>query len=384
MNRDKKIFLCVGLPLLIFLGFIMATFYMILTVFAGIILAALIGGTLRRDRVWKRLTRLAVLFFMVFVILFPNVTRWPEQIARRLPGGRQALIEPTYPGFPELNASFHSWHVWKYGDTFESVTDFENQTRHVDEYIRRNRTQYTFDYTNPLYMLNDHLPTVDQVFHSNDTVGGVWHDDCDGMTVVTASFLIFLGYNAFISETYFHWQTIVFPAGANPHTVEGYNQGIVLYRINPNELTLSFYLFNKTDMFIAPTLTVWDGIRDNIFDSWIVDSIFGDTGLEPWVWAIAIPIVAFVLCLLFATLLRVFYWKLRPGARVYKESAKGAIIMAVVLYVLLLLFLNGLSWLGNVVLFGGIGLTLAFLDPRLHGSERDKESVNTPAKDLQK
>ncbi len=223
MNRDKKIFLCVGLPLLIFLGFIMATFYMILTVFAGIILAALIGGTLRRDRVWKRLTRLAVIFFMVFVILFPNVTRWPEQIARRLPGGRQALIEPTYPGFPELNASFHAWHLWYYeGLAFEDQPTLWDKVHSVDLYIRANRTEYTFDYTNPLYMLNDHLPTVDQVVHSNTTVGGVWHDDCDGMTMVTASFLIYLGYNAFISETYFHWQTIVFPTGVDPHTVAGY------------------------------------------------------------------------------------------------------------------------------------------------------------------
>ncbi len=377
MNRDKKIFLCVGLPLLVFLGFIMVNFYMILTVFAGIILAALIGGTLRRDRIWKRLTRLSVIFFMVFVILFPNVTRWPEQIARRLPGGRQALIEPTYSGFPALNVSFHEYYLWKTGIPFESAPSFENATDMVDRYIRTNRTVYTFDYTNPLYMLNDHLPTVDQVFHSNFTNGGVWHDDCDGMTIVTASFLIYLGYNAFISETYFHWQTIVFPAGADPNTVVGYKQGHVLYRINPDELNLSFYLFNQTEMLIAPTLTVWDGIRDNIFDSWIVDSIFGDTGLEPWVWAIAIPILAFVLCALFATLLRIFNWKLRPGARVFKESAMGAIIMAVVLYVLLLLWLFNLSWLGNVVLFSGIGLTLAFLDPRLHGSEREKEPVKT-------
>ncbi len=377
MNRDKKIFLCVGLPLLVFIGFIMITFYMILTVFASVILAALIGGTLRRDRAWKRLTRLAVIFFMVFVILFPNVTRWPEQIARRLPGGRQALLEPTYPGFPALNTSFHEYYLWKAGIPFESAPDFENATRSVDEYIRRNRTQYTFDYTNPLYMLNDHLPTVDEVFHSDYDSDGKWEDDCDGMTVVTASFLIYLGYNAFISETYFHWQTIVFPTGADPHTEAGYLQGIVLYRINPDELNLSFYLFNQTDMFIAPTLTVWDGIRDNIFDSWIVDSIFGDTGLEPWVFAIAIPFLAFVLCALFATLLRIFNWKLQPGARVYKVSAKGAIIMAAVLYVLLVLFLNDLSWLGNVVLFGGIGLTLAFLDPRLHGSEREKEPEKT-------
>jgi hypothetical protein len=375
MNRDKKIFLCLSLPLLIFIGFIMATFYMILTVLAGMILGALIGGTMRRDRIWRRLNRLAVILFLVFFMLFPNVTRWPEQIGRRLPGGRQSLLEPAYSGFPALNASFHEYYLWKTAIPFESAPDLENETRSVDEYIRQNRTKYIFDYTNPAYLLNDHLPTVDEVFHSDFNGDGFWEDDCDGISLVTASFLIFLGYNAFISETYFHWQTIVFPAGADPRTESGYRSGIILYRINQDELNLSFYLFNQTELFIAPTLTVWDGIRDNIFDPWIVEGIFGDTGLEPWVFAIAIPLLAFMLCLLFATLLRIFNWKLRPNARVYKESAKGAIILASVLYVLLVLFLNDLSSLGNIILFGGVGATLAFLDPRLHTNEREKQSV---------
>ncbi len=370
MNRDKKIFLCLSLPLLIFIGFIMATFYMILTVLAGMILGALIGGTMRRDRIWRRLNRLAVILFLVFFMLFPNVTRWPEQIGRRLPGGRQSLLEPTYAAFPALNASFHEYYLWKTAIPFESAPDLENETRSVDEYIRQNRTKYIFDYTNPAYLLNDHLPTVDEVFHSDLNGDGFWEDDCDGISIVTASFLIFLGYNAFISETHFHWQTIVFPEGADPRIEEGYRTGIVLYRINQDELNLSFYLFNETDIFIAPTLTVWDGIWENIIDPWIVEGLFGEIALEPWVFIVLIPPVAFVLCLLFATLLRIFNWNLRPGTRVYKVSAKGTIIVAIMLYVLFILFLNNLSWFGNVVLFTGIGATLAYLDPRLHEKER--------------
>jgi len=338
------------------------------------ILATLIAGTLRRHEIWKRLNRLAVIFFVIFVLLFPNVMRWPEQIARRLPGGRQALLEPTHPYFKDtLNQSFHDWYLAKNGKSFEAETDFKVKMLEVDYYIRRVKMEYVYDLMNPLYLLDDHLPTVSEILASDTDGDGKWEDDCDGMTILTASFLIFLGYNAFISEVEFHWQTIVFPWNVDPRTVEGYLSGVALYMSSPDEL-VSFYLFNQTEMFIPPTRTIWHGVWDNIAGTYLLGSLFeAIPGEYLWVLWIIVPVAAYLLCILFATLLRIFNWKLQPGTRIFKESGKTAIILSAVLYLLVVLFLTGLLWLGNIVLFGGIAVTLAYLDPRLHGRGDKKE-----------
>ncbi|MHA1734037.1 MAG: hypothetical protein ACTSU5_19015 [Promethearchaeota archaeon] len=344
----------------LFIAFVVVTFYVILTVYAALVLCALAGGTLRKRKFVRRVNRLVLVTFFVFVAFFPNVALWPQQFQRRLPGGRNALIEADHPSFPGLNASFHQWHRERYSREFEDWRDFRSEVRAVHAYVM-SRTDYTFDLFNPLYVLEDHLPTVSEVLASDYDGDGEWEDDCDGITVVEVSFLRFLGYNAFSSELSFHWHPIVFPPGAEPRTASGYEAGVLLYTSEPKR---SYYIFNETDLFVPPTRSVWDDVRDNVFDPFVLDSVFW-SGLDVWLVALLVPALAYAASLVLATLLRIHAWETR-GARVTKECLRGALVLSAFLYSAFLLYALDAHFLGNPLLFGGVGATMWYLDRRIH------------------
>jgi len=281
LEKDKKVFLAIGAPIYAFLGFFFATYYFQLTTFFGIILVIGLLGFLRKRRIWLRLTKAGLLTFIFCLIMFNNVLQWQTQFARRLPGGRQSLIEPNNPNIIALKEEFLIWHNDTYSTNFTSLSEstweeLELKMERVDYFVRTVKMEYKFD-TNAPYYYYDHLPTIDEIFASDLDGDGKLQDDCDGITLVTCSLLRNMGYNAWIAEVEIHYHTMVFPAGADPHTEEGFNQRINLYN---SENRPAYIMFNTEELIIPPTrpiyLSLWDVFLADSIYRYIGEFLTGD------------------------------------------------------------------------------------------------------------
>ncbi|MBD3351699.1 MAG: hypothetical protein GF364_09465 [Candidatus Lokiarchaeota archaeon] len=379
--KNKKLFVFITIPLLIFVSMVVGFYYLMLTGWSILIIGALCIGTFGRDNGVKRLTRALTIITIFLFVFYPNIPKWSSQFARRLPGGRNSLIEPDHPNFPELNDTFREWHLDRYGYAFDLLDDLETEVKRVDYFIRWNVTEYEYDMFSP-YLMVDHLPTVSEIFASDFDGDGRLEDDCDGQTILTASFLLFLGYEqVFISEIDFHWHTIVFPSHVDPLTPEGYDDAIFLYYWGS---FASFYIFNQTDTFIPPGRSLgqslWDIIKsDYIFDK--VGYIVLYDGYIPFevhwsLWIVIILAVGLILSLLFSGLLTMFH---KHWVQNWKQIVKTFILATITLagcLGLLVLFYHleynveyfknldtfEFDWIGNIVLFIGIGLNMRVLD----------------------
>jgi len=173
-------------------------------------------------------------------------------MARHSPGGRLKLIDPDHSEIEKIEDDFYSWHLDRYGTIFDDLSedtleDLELKLKRVDYYIRVYVIVWTDDMIT--YFSTDHVATLDEIFESDSDEDGILEDDCDGIAVLTASLLIHMGYNAFISECLSHWNTIVFPEDSNPKTLEGFENGIHLYNSWDRP---SYYIFNQTEVIIPP------------------------------------------------------------------------------------------------------------------------------------
>ena len=108
LDKEKKLFLCIGLPAFIFLIFAILTHYVQFSVFFIIIIAIAALGLLRRNKIWLRLTKVSVFGVIAYLVLFNNVLLLPGQIARRLPGGRNSMLEPQHAKIIEFKGDFAS------------------------------------------------------------------------------------------------------------------------------------------------------------------------------------------------------------------------------------------------------------------------------------
>lgn len=400
--KDKKLLFIVTIPLLIFVSIIVGFFYLMLTGWAILIIGAISLGTFGRTNGLRRLTRGLVIITLLIIAFYPNVTEWPSQFARRMPGGRNALIEPDHPKFPELNDTLNAWHLDRYGYSFTALDDLETEVDRVDSFIRWNVTEYEYDMFSP-YLMIDHLPTVSQIFASDFDGNGRLEDDCDGQTILTASFLIFLGYEqVFISEIDFHWHTLVFPSHVNPLTADGYDEVIFLYSYPPLQ---SFYIFNQTHTFIPPVRNLGESLWDIIKSDYIIDYLGyivlsgGYIGFElPWfLWIPIFIIVGLVLSLFFLLLLSMFHMGVVRGR---KKSLKtllfASLTIASFLGVLVLFYFLErevdyfidldafqLEWLGNIVLFTGIGLNLRILDSGIIYRKKNHDRIKENDKEME-
>ena len=254
LKKDKKIFIIAGIPCYVFLSLFFATHYFQITVFFLMIMGIFLGGFLRKKGFWLRLTKVGVFMVIVYFAMFYNVTRLPEQFARRMPGERNALIEPNHPEIVKMSEEFQEWHRAQYGESFgevpeDSRDEFEIKMKRVDYYVRYLRMEYKYD-INPPYYYYDHLPTIDQIFESDLDGDGKLQDDCDGITIVTVSVLKHLGYDAWVAETEFHYFTLVFQEDVNPKTKAGYQQAVYLY--NSRERP-AYLMFNEEELILPPT-----------------------------------------------------------------------------------------------------------------------------------
>lgn len=282
LSLGKKLFIVLGIPIYAFLILFFITHYFQITAFFLILYAIFFMSLIRKEQIWLRLTKIGFLTFIIYLIMFINVSHLPNQFARRLPGGRQALLEPNNSHVLEFKQDFYEWHLIKYGKNYEDLLETTNdelelKLKRVDYYIRTQRVDYEYDISAPYYYY-DHFPTIDEIFASDIDGDGYLQDDCDGITFLTVSLLLNMGYNAWVVEVEFHYHTMVFRESVDPKTKEGFEQGIKLYNSRNKP---PYLLFNQEEMIIPPTHSILMSFIDvytgsSMYESYLQRFIDGD------------------------------------------------------------------------------------------------------------
>ncbi len=298
-RKTEKILWLIAIILVIFILVLLVDYYIVGSVIGASIMIVGAIGTWRKRRLERRIIKLVIVLIAFFILTNPAPQFWLSQFERRWMNNRTKLIEPNHPVMNSINGSFHQWFFNRTGYEFAQETDFEKQVRAVDEYIRLERFHYQYDQDtyNGYY---DHLPTIDEILQSEDSEGK-WRDDCDGISIMTASFLIYLGFkNTYISEVAYHYHTMVFHDGDDPKTIEGYYRGISLYRgLNMQENDkISYYLFNQTEVFIPPARPLVVSLGEILVDGsfwkyefvWIFNGQM--TGMPLWANILLILIIS--------------------------------------------------------------------------------------------
>jgi hypothetical protein len=241
-------------------------FYIVGTTIGASVWIVVLVGTQRRSRAAVRFLKSLLVLVVLFVAMNPSPRWWVPQFQRRWLDNRTQLINPMHPIMEDLNAGFRLWHQQEHGVDFDDVIDFETRVRAVDVYIRQQRFHYQYDQLTYGGTF-DHLPTIDEILATEDD-NGLWRDDCDGISLITCSFLLYLGYNAYISEVTYHYHTMVFRPEDDPKTAEGYLNGVSLYRgrVLADNDKQSYYLFNQTELFIPPTRPLAQSIVEIYLD----------------------------------------------------------------------------------------------------------------------
>lgn len=240
-----------GFPALIFIIYVLFTHYVQFSAFFIIVLLIATLGMLNKKSLWMNSTKIILFGLIMYFILFSNLALLPEQLARRSFGGRERLIEPEHPKIVEFKDDFCDWHVQRFNVDFgempeDAIEDLELKLYRVDYYVRTVRAEYKYDIDSG-YAYYDHIPTIDEIFSSDFDGDGKLEDDCDGLSILTTSLLISMGYNAYISECEWHWHTLVFPDGANPREIAGFDQAIYLYN---SQKRPSYFIFNNEETII--------------------------------------------------------------------------------------------------------------------------------------
>ena len=219
MRKQKVIFLIIAVPLYIFYFYIIANFYLIFSALYLVPFIVIALATFKRKDFYLRATKLSILLFLIFIMLFPNIPDWGNQINRRV--NRKSVIEPYHPFFFALNRSFYIWFNQSYGIEFDEVTDVVDRLQNISHFIYNpwyrkytlhpkyfSLLHYSHDYNYPR-LAWDHMPSVSDVINNGFTA------DCTGIAVFTCSFLKFMGFDAYMAEGDSHDFTVVFINGTN-------------------------------------------------------------------------------------------------------------------------------------------------------------------------
>ncbi|MHA1269887.1 MAG: hypothetical protein ACTSPY_08900 [Candidatus Helarchaeota archaeon] len=200
--RSKKIFLFVGIPILSFYVFLIIIFFAFIS--AILLLPVIILGLsiIRKKHLYIRLMKFSLGCFLVFFILIPNPLYWPTQIYRRI--DKTSIITPNNLLIINLNSTENFWTYLTTNTTYNQSQfnnlSIEEKLEIIQDYILY-IVPYSYDINN--YYVNMHTATPEEVLIRGK-------DDCQGRSVVTVSFLQYLGYDAWVAETPFHWYTRVF------------------------------------------------------------------------------------------------------------------------------------------------------------------------------
>jgi hypothetical protein len=259
-SKPELKWLIIGLICLIFDIIMIIDFYIVGSVAIVTVIIILIAGTMSKTKRTIRFSKIWITIAIMMLFVNPPQS-WTPQFTRRWGDNRTDLINPKHSFMTELNSSFQQWFDGKYNKSFNQEMDFEIQVRAVDIFIREVIFIYTLDQYNYPWSI-DHLPTIDEILATTDDEGKL-HDDCDGISIITTSFLINLGFlNTYISEVTYHYHTMVFQEGIDPKTKEGYKQGISLYkgRVLVDNDKQSYYLFNQTEIFVPEGRPIYKSV----------------------------------------------------------------------------------------------------------------------------
>ena len=197
----KKLFILLGIPLLIFYIIMIIIYYAFLS---SVWLIALIVGffCLRKNRIWRRMTKLSIAMFVCVFILISNPFYWPSQIHRHI--DPSLIVTPNAPAVQHLNETTEYWaylnNTYSLNQsTYKNLTDYQ-KIHYVEDYCLDKIEYLNIQY---IWWVIDYVATPTEVLQKG--VG-----DCQHRTVVMVSFLIYLGYNAYCAECPLHWYPVVF------------------------------------------------------------------------------------------------------------------------------------------------------------------------------
>jgi hypothetical protein len=363
LERERKTFVIIGIPCFIFVFYLLFNFYLLFSATYLVIFITATAALLKRKKIYFNATKIAVIMVIVFLISNFNIFAIPGQIARHSLGGRQSLLEPNHSGIKALNISFYEWHYDNYNISFNSLNEttwdeLELKMKRVDRYILYNKTEWTEDritYFNP-----DYIATLDEIFASDSNGDGVLEDDCDGITVLTVSLLLYMGYDAYVAECMSHWNTIVFPVGADPTTLEGFEAGIHLYNSWGRP---SYYIFNQERVIFPPGRPIIGSMLEIIFDAGMYEDFaymyMGGIDLPLYL----LIIITFVVLLLISIVLYLIVKMGMPRSNLDKKSKRkrflrtvlnGSIAGSLIAFIIVWFVVSGLGSLCSFLLYGVI------------------------------
>ena len=390
LAKEKKVFLVIGIPCIVFITFIFLSFYLLFASFYLLALIVLALGFAKRERAWGRATKVSVLMVILFFVQFYNFSTLPGQFQRHLPGGRQALINENDPRLETYHESFLAWHQYTHGVDFDALSDEDPETlrlkmKRVDHWIYYWVFEYTSDIDGPNPSF-EHVANLDEIFNSDTDDDGLLEDDCDGITVFTVSLLIHMGYNAYVSECLGHWNSIVFPEGTDPHTPEGFEQGIHLYNSWDRP---SYYVFNDEELFTPPgrpfIVSLWElFLEGRTYDSDYLDYFRGHyLDLPLGILLTLLYVMLFLASLFIYYVVKLGHskggslredklkWFLSKNG--FKMALQHSIAGSFVAFVLFWLAISGLGGLGNAILVATLILLIRRTDWEITRQSRQEK-----------
>ncbi len=271
-----------------------------------IIAVALLPRAFKTRKFYYYGLKVSFIFLFVFTAITPNPLVWGQQIQRRL--DHRLIIAPTDPAVQALN---NSANLWAYiSSHYSGATPAIFQTWEIPDQVRRvfyyidTLIDYEYDIDNNYVF--DYVATPAEVLASGK-------DDCQGISCVLTSLLIYLGYNAYVCETPFHWYVRVYYYDETSHQ----STFCDVYRSASN--TDPFYIFNDIEAYFPQDIftminatfsynyigrkfaAIVNG-SDGVLDLSVIGSSFPETSIPLWIaWG-----VIFGICLFLGLLVSIF------------------------------------------------------------------------------
>ncbi|MEX2719668.1 MAG: hypothetical protein Q6353_001175 [Candidatus Sigynarchaeum springense] len=280
----------------------------------AIVALAMLPRAIKTRNFYSYGLKIGIIFMLVFTALIPNPCIWGQQIYRRL--DHRQLLMPSAPEVQALNATSNLWQYisTRYGgatpQTFKTWS-IPTQTTRIFYYIR-SIIDYEYDIdTNYVF---DHVATPVEVLATGK-------DDCQGISCLLASLLLYMGYNAYVCECPFHWYVRVFyvDEGTNQTTYcdiwKGDTEPFFMFNevetIFPRDIAWTINASFTFDYIPRKYLEIVNGTNGTL-DLSVIGSSFPATDIPAWVAWVAI----FGVCMLVGFLASVFvnipnYKKLR-------------------------------------------------------------------------
>ncbi len=298
LSRQSWLFLVVGLPLFIGVIVLINAYMVVNGIIMAITTVGLLAVTVRKKNFGIRFTRASFIAFVAafFTIgaLVENPALWPSQIERH--AFKNTMLQPNSGKIVELDNAFKWWldnrtaNIYNYlgiryyganlSDTSKpldaayynptkydptilgaslSLSNFESDTFYseweklliVDYFIRYEVIDWTDDTVT--HGVSDHVPVPDEAlaewsfteaWKANPGSNGHARDDCDGIAVVTVSFIRRLIAQGSISGQAFiacgrgHWFTAMKVNGTTPYVFLNHWEGINVYGIFMDDNTV--------------------------------------------------------------------------------------------------------------------------------------------------